>query len=144
ENAREALTECRREKGVLLVLDNFEHVFAAAPAVGGLLESAPELHALVTSRMPLRLQAEHARRVPQLAVPDLRRPAVAEEVVDYESVRLFVDRARAAAVDFAVTPATVEAIGEICVWLDGLPLAIELAAPRVRTLTPPALLRRLD
>ena len=144
ENALETLTEYLREKEVLLVLDNFEHVFAAAPAVGGLLESAPELHALVTSRMPLRLQAEHARRVPQLAVPDLRRPAVAEEVVDFESVRLFVERARAAAADFTLSNVNAEAVAEIVVRLDGLPLAIELAAPRVRTLTPPALLRRLD
>jgi len=144
ENALETLTEYLREKEVLLVLDNFEHVFAAAPAVGGLLESAPELHALVTSRMPLRLQAEHARRVPQLAVPDLRRPAVADEVVDFESVRLFVERARAAAADFTLSNVNAEAVAEIVVRLDGLPLAIELAAPRVRTLTPPALLRRLD
>ena len=126
------------------MLDNFEHVFAAAPAVAGLLEDAPDLHALVTSRMPLRLRAEVAHRVPQLALPDLRRPAVAGEVMDYESVRLFVHRARAAAVDFSVTDLNVEAVAEICVRLDGLPLAIELAAPRVRTLTPPALLRRLD
>jgi predicted ATPase/class 3 adenylate cyclase len=144
ENALETLTEYLREKEVLLVLDNFEHVFAAAPAVAGLLESAPELHALVTSRMPLHLQAEHARRVPQLAVPDLRRPAVAEEVVDFESVRLFVERARAAAADFTLSNVNAEAVAEIVVRLDGLPLAIELAAPRVRTLTPPALLRRLD
>ena len=92
----------------------------------------------------MRLRAEHAYRVPQLGVPDLRRPAVAEEVVDFESVRLFVERARAAAVDFDVTDVNAEAVAEICVRLDGLPLAIELAAPRVRTLTPPALLRRLD
>jgi predicted ATPase/class 3 adenylate cyclase len=144
ENPLETLTEYLREKEVLLVLDNFEHVFAAAPAVAGLLESAPDLHALVTSRMPLRLQAEHARRVPQLAVPDLRRPAVAEDVVDFESVRLFVERARAAAADFSLSNVNAEAVAEIVVRLDGLPLAIELAAPRVRTLTPPALLRRLD
>ena len=69
---------------------------------------------LVTSRMPLAPQAERAHRVPQLAVPDLRRPAVAEEVMDYESVRLFVDRARAAAVDFSVTDVNAEAVAEIC------------------------------
>jgi len=144
ETPLETLAEYLAEKELLLVLDNFEHVFAAAPAVAGLLASAPGLQLLVTSRVPLRLRGERAHRVPQLAVPDLRRPAVAEEVVEYESVRLFVDRARAAAVDFEVTAANAEAIAEICVRLDGLPLAIELAAPRVRTLTPPALLRRLD
>jgi predicted ATPase/class 3 adenylate cyclase len=144
ETALETLTEYLREKELLLLLDNFEHVFAASPAVAGLLESAPDLCVLVTSRMPLRLRAERAHRVPQLALPDLRRPAVADEVMDYESVRLFVHRARAAAVDFSVTDLNAEAVAEICVRLDGLPLAIELAAPRVRTLTPPALLRRLD
>ena len=144
ETALETLTEYLREKELLLVLDNFEHVFAASAAVAGLLESAPSLRLLVTSRVPLRVKAERAHRVPQLTVPDLRRPAVAEEVMDYESVRLFVHRARAAAVDFSVTDLNAEAVAEICVRLDGLPLAIELAAPRVRTLTPPALLRRLD
>ena len=144
ETSLETLTEYLQEKELLLLLDNFEHVVAASAAVAGLLESAPDLHLLVTSRMPLGLQAERAHRVPQLAVPDLRRPAVAEEVVDFESVRLFVERARAAAVDFSVTDVNAEAVAEIVVRLDGLPLAIELAAPRVRTLTPPALLRRLD
>ncbi|HSS79819.1 MAG TPA: adenylate/guanylate cyclase domain-containing protein [Gaiellaceae bacterium] len=144
ETSLETLTEYLQEKELLLLLDNFEHVLAASPAVAGLLGSAPDLQLLVTSRIPLRLQAEHAHRVPQLAVPDLRRPAVAEEVVDFESVRLFVERARAAAVDFSVDDVNAEAVAEIVVRLDGLPLAIELAAPRVRTLTPPALLRRLD
>ena len=144
ETPLETLTDYLREKELLLLLDNFEHVMAASPAVAGLLDSAPGLQGLVTSRMPLHLQAERAHRVPQLAVPDLRRPARAEEVMDYESVRLFVARARAAAVDFTVTDVNAEAVAEICVRLDGLPLAIELAAPRVRTLTPPALLRRLD
>ena len=71
--------------------------------MAGLLESAPALRLLVTSRMPLRVRPSARYRVPQLAVPDPRRPAVAEEVMDYESVRLFVHRARAAAVDFSVT-----------------------------------------
>jgi predicted ATPase/class 3 adenylate cyclase len=144
ETPLETLTDYLGEKELLLVLDNFEHVFAAAPAVAGLLDAAPDLHVLATSRMPLHLQAEHAHRVPQLAVPDLRRPAVAEQVVDFESVRLFVERARAAAADFTLSDVNAEAVAEIVVRLDGLPLAIELAAPRVRTLTPPALLRRLD
>src|SRR3954470_3269731 len=144
ETPLETLTEYLREKELLLVLDNFEHVQAASPVVAGLLETAPGLRVLASSRMPLRLQAERAYRVPQLGVPDLRRPAVAAEVVDFDAVRLFVERARAAAVDFEVTDVNAEAVAEICVRLDGLPLAIELAAPRVRTLTPPALLRRLD
>jgi predicted ATPase/class 3 adenylate cyclase len=144
ETVLETLTEYVRDRGLLLVLDNFEQVLAAAPAVAGLLSSAPGLRLLVTSRTPLRLRGERAYRVPQLDVPDLRRPAVAAEVAEYDSVRLFVERAQAAAVDFVVSDENVEAVAEICVRLDGLPLAIELAAPRVRTLTPPALLRRLD
>jgi predicted ATPase/class 3 adenylate cyclase len=144
ETVLETLTEYVRDRELLLVLDNFEQVLAAAPALAGLLSSAPGLRLLVTSRTPLRLRGERAYRVPQLDVPDLRRPAVAAEVADCESVRLFVERAQAASVDFAVSDENVEAVAEICVRLDGLPLAIELAAPRVRTLPPPALLRRLD
>jgi predicted ATPase/class 3 adenylate cyclase len=144
ETVLETLTEYVRERELLLVLDNLEQVLAAAPALAGLLSSAAGLRLLTTSRTPLRLRGERAYRVPQLDVPDLRRPAVAAEVADCESVRLFVERAQAAAVDFAVSDENVEAVAEICVRLDGLPLAIELAAPRVRTLPPPALLRRLD
>jgi predicted ATPase/class 3 adenylate cyclase len=144
ETVLETLTEHVRDRELLLVLDNFEQVLAAVPALPGLLSSAPGLCLLVTSRTPLRLRGERAYRVPQLDVPDLRRPAVAAEVAEYDSVRLFVERAQAAAVDFVVSDENVEAVAEICVRLDGLPLAIELAAPRVRTLTPPALLRRLD
>jgi predicted ATPase/class 3 adenylate cyclase len=144
ETVLETLTEYLRDRELLLLLDNFEQVVAAAPALAGLLSSGPGLHLLVTSRTPLRLLGERAYRVPQLDVPDLRRPALAAEVAECESVRLFVERAQAAAADFAVSDENVEAVAEICVRLDGLPLAIELAAPRVRTLTPPALLRRLD
>ena len=104
ETALETLTEYLREKELLLLLDNFEHVFAAAPAVAGLLETAPALRAARHEPdAACAFEAERAHRVPQLALPDLRRPAVAEEVMDYESVRLFVHRARAAAVDFSVT-----------------------------------------
>jgi predicted ATPase/class 3 adenylate cyclase len=144
ETVLETLTEYVRDRELLLLLDNVEQLLAAVPVLAGLLSSAPGLCLLVTSRTPLGLRGEYAYRVPQLDVPDLRRPAVAAEVAEYDSVRLFVDRAQAAAVDFVVSDENVEAVAEICVRLDGLPLAIELAAPRVRTLTPPALLRRLD
>ena len=144
ETVLETLTEYVRDRELLLLLDNVEQLLAAVPVLAGLLSSAPGLCLLVTSRTPLRLRGEHAYRVPQLDVPDLRRPAVAAEVAEYDSVRLFVERAQAAAVDFVVSDENVEVVAEICVRLDGLPLAIELAAPRVRTLTPPALLRRLD
>src|SRR5262245_17461984 len=144
ETVLEPLTEYVRDRELLLLLDNVEQLLAAVPVLAGLLSSAPGLCLLVTSRTPLRLRGEYAYRVRELDVPDLRRPAVAAEVAEYDPVRLFVDRAQAAAVDFVVSDENVEAVAEICVRLDGLPLAIELAAPRVRTLTPPALLRRLD
>src|SRR5262245_54324366 len=109
------LIEYLREKAMLLVLDNFEHVLSAAPAVGELPSSAPELKLLVTSRTPLRLRGERAYPVPQLPVPDLRRPAVAAEVAESESVQLFIARAQAAGADFAVTDENVQAVAEICV-----------------------------
>jgi predicted ATPase/class 3 adenylate cyclase len=144
ESVLETLIEYVRERELLLVLDNFEQVFAAAPMVGATLSSAPRVNLLVTSRTPLSLRGERVYRVPQLDLPDLRRPAEAAELAECESVKLFVERAQAAEPDFALTDQNVEAVAEICVRLDGLPLAIELAAPRLRTLTPVALLRRLD
>jgi predicted ATPase len=139
----ETLTDYVRRKELLLVLDNFEQVIPAAPALSGVLSEAPGLTLLVTSRTPLRLRGERVYRVPQLGLPDLREPTVAD-VADSDAVRLFVERAQAAAEEFEVDEENVGAVAEICVRLDGLPLAIELAAPWVRTLTPQALLRRLD
>jgi predicted ATPase len=115
---------------LLLVLDNFEHVLQAAPALSELMSESPGLELLATSRSPLRLRGERLYRVPQLAPPD--------------SVRLFVERAQAAAEGFELDDENATAVAEICVRLEGLPLAIELAAPWMRTLTPRALLRRLD
>jgi predicted ATPase/class 3 adenylate cyclase len=130
ETMLETLTEYVSDKELLLVLDNLEQLPAAASAIAGLLASAPGLRVLATSRVPLHLSGEHT-----YAVPPLERS---------EAVNLFVDRAHAAAVDFRLTPDNADAVAEICARLDGLPLAIELAAPRVRVLTPAALLRRLD
>ena len=130
ESALETLGEYLRDKRLLLVLDNFEQVLLAAPALSRLLAEAPGLKLLATSRSPLHLSGEHAYRVPQLALSD--------------SVELFVERAQAAAADFELTDENAQAVEAICRRLEGLPLAIELAAPRVRTLTPQALLRRLD
>ena len=130
ESALETLGEYLGNREVLLVLDNLEQVLPAAPALASLLAEAPDLKLLATSRTPLRLSGERAYRVPQLA------PA--------ESVALFVERARNAAAGFELTDENADAVAAICRRLDGLPLAIELAAPRVRTLTPQALLRRLD
>ena len=118
------------DKELLLVLDNFEQVLAAAPAVAGLCSSSPGLKLLVTSRTPLRLSGERTYPVPPLELP--------------ESIQLFGERAQAAALEFDVTQENEDAVAEICRRLDGLPLAIELAAPRIRSLPPAVLLRRLD
>ena len=140
----ETLTDYVRDKELLLVLDNLEQVLAAAPAIAGLLASASGLRVLATSRVPLNLSGESTYAVPPLALPDSQRLTAVADLERSEAVRLFVDRAHAAAADFALTPESAEAVAEICRRLDGLPLAIELAAPRVRVLTPAALLRRLD
>ena len=128
--AVEALTEYLRDRRLLLVLDNLEQVVAGAPGLAALLSSAPGLKLVATSRTPLRLSGERTYALRPLALE--------------ESVSLFAERARAAVADFAVTDANEAEVREICTRLEGLPLAIELAAPRVRTLTPAALLRRLD
>jgi predicted ATPase/class 3 adenylate cyclase len=142
ETALETVTGRLRNRQLLLMLDNFEHVIRAAPALSVLLSESPGLKLLVTSRSPLRLRNEHSYRVPQLALPDL--DVTATEVAGIDSIRLFVERAQAAAEGFELTDENARAVAEICIRLDGLPLAIELAAPWMRTLTPRALLRRLD
>jgi len=142
ESALETVTGRVCDRTLLLVLDNFEHVLRAAPAVSELSSRAPGLKLLVTSRSPLRLRGERTYRVPQLALPALG--ATAAGVAGIDSVRLFIERAQAAAEGFDLDDENAAAIAEICVRLDGLPLAIELAAPWMRTLTPGALLRRLD
>ena len=144
EALEETLREFLRDKQMLLLLDNFEQIVAAAPLVAALLASAPRLSVLVTSRTPLHLSGERTYAIPPLALPDLQRLPDAGTLAQYESVSLFIERARAAVPDFAITDANAQAVAEICVHLDGLPLAIELAAPRVRALPPAALLRRLD
>ncbi|HYW32209.1 MAG TPA: protein kinase [Gemmatimonas sp.] len=127
----------------LLVLDNFEHVLDAAIFVSGLLVAAPQLTVLVTSRAPLRLQGEQELPVPPLSLPETG--ATTSLVVgDAESTRLFVQRARASRPDFAITDANASDIAAICRRLDGLPLAIELAAARVKLLQPRAILARLE
>jgi predicted ATPase len=131
-----------RTRRLLLVLDNFEQAMEAAPLVAGLLSTAPGLVVLVTSRTLLRLRGEHDFPVPALAVPDGGSPD-AEVVGRYAAVGLFVTRARAVAPGFELTSANAAAVGEICRRLDGLPLAIELAAARTKLLPPQALLARL-
>jgi len=133
-----------REKTLLLVLDNFEQVLDAAPLVGRILAAAPRVKALVTSRSPLRIAGEREYAVPPLLTPPLDLPLAADALANYASVALFVERATAVKSDFALTPENAHAIAEICVRLDGLPLAIELAAARVKVLPPQAMLSRVE
>ena len=133
-----------RPRRLLLVLDNFEQVMGAAPLVADLLAAAPGLVVLVTSRMVLRLSGEHEVQVPTLPVPDASAGSRAARVRRHAAVRLFVERARAVAPGFRLASGNAAAVAEICRRLDGLPLAIELAAARVKLLPPQALLARLD
>src|SRR5215469_466757 len=133
-----------RPRRLLLAVDNFEQVIAAAPLLAGLLAAAPGLVMLVTSRAVLRLSGEHEFAVPPLPVPPAGAAPDLEELRRYASVGLFTERARAADPDFQLTAGNAGAVAEICRRLDGLPLAIELAAARVRLLPPQALASRLD
>jgi predicted ATPase/class 3 adenylate cyclase/DNA-binding CsgD family transcriptional regulator len=131
------------EKQMLLVLDNFEQVVGAAVEVAALLARCPRLKVLVTSRATLHLSGEHQFPVTPLTLPDPGHPPDLIALSQYEAVALFIARATAARPEFQVTNATATAIAEICVRLDGLPLAIELAAARITLLPPQALLARL-
>jgi non-specific serine/threonine protein kinase len=136
-----AFLESRR---VLLVLDNFEQLLEAAGQLSQLLTACPHLKILVTSRARLRLRWERVIAVPPLELPDLSQLPELETLACVSSVTLFLDRARAIEPEFALTEANAQAIAELCVRLDGLPLALELAAARVDVLTPQGILARLD
>jgi predicted ATPase/DNA-binding CsgD family transcriptional regulator len=127
----------------LLLLDNFEQVLAAVPWLAELLAVCPHLKILVTSRALLRIRGEHEFPVPSLALPDFTHLPESEALSQYAAVALFLERARAVKTDFQLTPANTRAVAEICIRLDGLPLAIELAAARIKLLPPQALLARL-
>lgn len=133
-----------QDRHILLLLDNFEQLLPAAPELSDLLADCPSLKMLVTSRAVLHLRGEHEFPVPPLALPDLRQLQQGEALSEYASLALFLERARAIKPDLQLTPATARAIAEICVRLDGLPLAIELAAARIKLLPPSALLSRLE
>ena len=133
-----------RERKVLLVLDNFEHLLAAAPAVARLLRETGTLRILVSSRSSLRVSGEQECPVPPLAVPDLGTRPTPEGLAACESVRLFAERAAAVLPEFAVDEQNAAAIAQIARRLDGLPLAIELAAARVKLLPPESILARLE
>src|SRR5258707_3773792 len=131
-------------QGMLLILDNFEHVLSAAPLLTVLLEGCPQLKLLVTSRAVLRLSYEYEFPVAPLALPDLPSSPGSKALLHCASVAFFLQRARMARPDFQLTPENGPAIAEMCVRLDGLPLAIELVAARVKLFTPQTLLTRLN
>ncbi|MCI0579818.1 MAG: tetratricopeptide repeat protein [Chloroflexi bacterium] len=132
------------DQQVLLVLDNFEQVIEAAPVVAELLALCPGVKILVTSREPLRVRGEWQYPVPPLTLPDLNRPVPAAELPHYPSITLFVARAQAANPAFVLNEANAPLVAQICARLDGLPLAIELAAARSKSLPPREMLARLD
>jgi predicted ATPase len=128
---------------MLLVLDNFEHLLSSAPVVAELLALAPSLKFLVTSRAALHIYNEYEFPVPPLALPDGKTVATVEELEKYSAIKLFVQRAAAVKPGFALTEENAAVVAEICARLDGLPLAIELAAARVKLLSVSAMRMRL-
>jgi predicted ATPase/class 3 adenylate cyclase len=144
QTAEELLEDYLHDRQVLLVLDNFEQVLESASLLDALLSAAPGLKVLATSRTALRLYGEHEFSVPPLSLPDTGSLPPVEHLTRYEAVRLFLDRARAIRPDFSLTEENAPAVIEICSRLDGLPLAVELAAARIKLLSPQAMLSRLD
>jgi len=140
----ESIIAVLRDQELLLVLDNFEHVLDAAPFIGELLGSCGNLTVLATSRAPLGLVAEHQYHVPPLPVPSIDEAADLHRLAAVPAVALFCLRARAAKHDWTLDAAQAPAVAELCRRLDGLPLAIELAAAWTNVLSPRAVLARLD
>ena len=140
----ELLKTSQRDKHRLLLLDNFEHIIPAAPLLAELLEACPDLKLLVTSREVLHLRGEHQFAILPLALPDPKRLPDDRSLAHVPAVDLFIQRAQAIRSDFQLTDDNARAVASICIRLDGLPLAIELAAARVKLLAPQALLARLD
>ncbi len=143
QSVTEALEQYLRERQLLLLLDNFERLLEAGPPIAQLLAACPRLKMLVTSRVILRLQREHVCEVPPLTLPAAGHQASPEQLGQYEGIRLFAERARASSSEFMITTENAPAVTELCRQLDGLPLAMELAAARVRLLPPDAMLARL-
>ncbi len=141
---RDALVDYLSDKRLLLLLDNFEQILAAAPVVADLLGAAPGLKVLVTSRAVLHLRGEHEFPVPPLGLPEPGPRSLARELASYPAIALFSQRATAVRPGFGLTDENALAVTDICRRLDGLPLAIELAAARVKLLAPQAMLTRLE
>lgn len=142
--AMENLAKYLRYKQLLLLLDNFEQVVAAAPIVDELLASLPGLKVLITSRKSLRLNGEHEYGVLPLDIPDARVGSEAAKLAGYSAIQLFVERVQAVVHDFVLTNENAAIIAQICARVDGLPLALELAAARIKLLTPVQLLEMLS
>jgi predicted ATPase/DNA-binding XRE family transcriptional regulator len=140
----DSIEDYLRAQQLLLVLDNFEQVVLAGRLVARLLRSCPGLKILVTSRVALRISGEHDYDVPALSLPEPGAPESSGAISQYEAVQLFVARTREGKPEFVITEDNAAVVAEICRQLDGLPLAIELAAARSRLLSPPAILSRLD
>lgn len=138
------LVQAIGDRSLLLVLDNFEQVISECVMVAELLSQCPNVKALVTSRMPLHIQGEQEFPVPPLSLPDLDSPMGLAEVAANDAVALFVQRAKATTPEFELTQRNAETVAAICSRLDGLPLAIELAAARTRIFTAESLLARLN
>jgi predicted ATPase/class 3 adenylate cyclase len=144
ESADQAAERFLAAKHLLLVVDNFEHVLAAAPFIGRLLDACPALTVLATSREPLSLHAEQRYPVSALALPAQTMPEQADALAEVDAVALFCARARAHDPDFELDDVNAPAVAEICRRVDGLPLAIELAAARCGLLSPNEIAERLD
>jgi predicted ATPase/DNA-binding CsgD family transcriptional regulator len=138
------LVEFLRSKQLLLVLDNCEQVIAVAPRLAELITSSPGLKLLITSREMLHLREERVFSIPSLTLPNLKEFTSIESLLKCASVALFIERAQAVKPNFLLTDANAHAVAGICIRLDGLPLAIELAAVRMRLLSPQQLLERLE
>jgi predicted ATPase/DNA-binding CsgD family transcriptional regulator len=141
---QETLTDSLRDRQLLLVLDNFEHVLPAGLLVSELLAAAPDLKILATSRAPLRVYGEQLFPLDPLSVPDPHNLASHENLLKFEGARLFVERATAIHPDFTLSAEDAAPVAKICCRLDGLPLAIELAAARTRTLSPAVMAAQFD
>jgi predicted ATPase/serine/threonine protein kinase len=146
QSPQESLKECLGglNQPVMLLLDNFEHLIASAPVIAQLLTIGPQLKIVVTSQAPLHVYGEHEFPVPPLALPDPKSMPPLEALSRLPAVALFVERARAVKPEFALTKENAPTVAAICARLDGLPLAIELAAARIKLLSPPSMLTRLE
>ena len=139
----ESLCNFLRKKHILLVLDNFEQVGAAVNVIDEMLAAAPDLHVLVTSRSVLHLYGEHPLAIPPLDLPEPTFTLKASELIHYEAIQLFVEHVQRFVPSFTLNDENKDVIAQICAKVDGLPLALELAAARMRVLTPEQLLERL-